>query len=311
MKSQYNFSHRNTNLLKLLICSSLACLISISLSAPTVAQSMEDIEIKVEKVSDGIYMLIGQGGNIGLSIGDDGAFVIDDQFAPLTDKILSAISTVTDKPVKFVINTHWHGDHSGGNEPMAESGAIIVAHDNVRTRLMADRPAMGNRPASPGATGKALPVVTFKDGVTFHWNSQTVDVKHVLPSHTDGDSLVIFKPANVIHSGDVFPNSGYPYIDAGSGGNIHGFVANARTLLGLMDEETLVIPGHGPVTNKAQVEKFLEVLELAIQRIGDLKNQGKTVEEIQALKPMVEFDAEWGQGFMNPDNFIAGVYNTL
>lgn len=271
----------------------------------------DDVTIETVPVSDGIYMLVGQGGNIGLSVGDDGAFIIDDQFAPLSEKIKAAIAGQTDQPVRFVVNTHWHGDHVGGNEPFGNDGAVIFAHENVRARLAAGRPAMGGQQAIPPAPEAALPVVTFADGVTFYWNGQTIQVTHVAPSHTDGDSIIHFREANVIHTGDSYINSGYPFIDTSSGGRIEGFISNTKKLLSMVDNDTRIIPGHGPVAGREDVEEFLNVLQLSRDRIGALKQQGKSLEEIQAARPMAEYDKEWGAGFINPDRWIEGVYNTM
>lgn len=273
--------------------------------------NFDNVEIKAHQVSGGIYMLTGQGGNIGLSIGDDGAFVVDDQFAPLSGKVKAAIAKLTDKPIKFVVNTHWHGDHTGGNEPLAEAGAIIVAHKNVRQRLAEGRPAVGGQNATPGAAEGALPVVTFDDGVTFFWNGQTIDVMHTEPAHTDGDSFIAFREANVIHTGDGFINSGYPFIDVSSGGSVTGFINNVTALLRMMDDDTKIIPGHGPISSKAEVTRFLEVVTLAERRIGKMKQEGQSLQQVQSAKPMAEYDKEWGAGFMTPDRFIEGVYNSL
>ena len=287
------------------------CLLAIT---PALAQAQTDndaAEIVTTAVGDNLYMLAGRGGNIGLSIGDDGAFLIDDKFAPLSDTILAAVAELTDKPVRFVVNTHWHGDHTGGNANMAQQGAIVVAHHRVRERLAAGRPASGAMRAVPGASGPALPVLTFEDGVTFHWNNDTIVVRHVARSHTDGDSFVLFQGANVIHTGDVFITSGYPFVDTASGGRVQGFIDNARLLLELADADTVIIPGHGDLGSRADVEQFLAVLELAVARIGDLKESGMTLEQVQEASPMADYDERWGQGFMTPARFIAGVYNSL
>ena len=287
-------------------------LVALIAANPIRAQrGFDDVQIQAVPIANGIYMLTGQGGNIGLSIGADGAFIIDDQFAPLSDKIQAAIAKLTDKPVRFVVNSHWHGDHAGGNEPFGKAGAIIVAHENVRERLVAGRPAAGEQAAIPPAPAAALPVVTFADGVAFYWNGQTIEVSHVAPSHTDGDSIIFFKQANVVHTGDSYINGGYPFVDAASGGKIGGFISNTEKLLAMIDDNTKIIPGHGPVSSKADVVKFLEVLKLSHQRIGDLKKQGKSLQQVQAAKPMAEYDAQWGAGFMSPDRWIEGVYNTL
>jgi glyoxylase-like metal-dependent hydrolase (beta-lactamase superfamily II) len=188
--------------------------------ATSFAQSAEDVVVEAARVAGNVYMITGQGGNIGLCTGDDGAFLIDDQFAPLTDQILAAVAELTPEPVRFVVNTHWHFDHTGGNENLGEAGAIIVAHENVRKRLSTEQfMAAFNRtvPASPPG---ALPVITFTDAVTFHWNDDELHVLHVKPAHTDGDAIIHFRRANVIHVGDVYFNGMYPFIDASAGGCI-------------------------------------------------------------------------------------------
>ncbi|MBT8487910.1 MAG: MBL fold metallo-hydrolase, partial [Gemmatimonadetes bacterium] len=183
---------------------------------------MENVQIRTQQVADGVYMLMGQGGNIGVSVGDDGVFIIDDQFAPLTDKILAAIAAITDEPVRFVFNTHWHGDHTGGNENMGEAGALIVAHDNVRERMSTEqvlerigRP-VSTTPASPAG---ALPVITFSEDVSFHINGGQLHAFHVSNAHTDGDAIVHFVSANVVHMGDTFFRDRFPFIDTASGGS--------------------------------------------------------------------------------------------
>ena len=296
---------RSHNLPGLLVALSLLAL------TPTLAQAEPTTEVVTTAVGDNLYMLSGRGGNMGLSVGVDGAFLIDDQFAPLSDSILAAIAGLTDKPVRFVVNTHWHGDHTGGNANMAQQGAVVVAHHRVRERLAAGRPASGTMPVVAGASGAALPVLTFDDGVTFHWNNDTIAVRHVASSHTDGDSIVLFQRANVIHTGDVFVTSGYPFIDTASGGQVQGFIDNARLLLELADADTVIIPGHGELARRADVEEFLTVLELAVARIGELKGSGMTLEQVQQASPMAAYDQRWGQGFMTPARFIAGVYNSL
>jgi glyoxylase-like metal-dependent hydrolase (beta-lactamase superfamily II) len=211
---------------------------------PTEAQDFESVEIKTTRVASGIYMLEGRGGNLGVSIGSDGAFLIDDQFAPLTEKILAAIRKLSGAPIRFVLNTHWHGDHTGGNENLGKAGALIVAHENVRERMSVEQfiEAFGRRvdPSPPGA----LPVVTFTDAVTFHLNGDEIHAFHVPPAHTDGDSIVHFRIANVVHTGDTYFNGRYPFIDLSTGGTIDGVIAAADRLLELCDTETRIIPSR-------------------------------------------------------------------
>jgi cyclase len=274
-------------------------------------QDFSKVEIKAEKVADGIYMLTGAGGNIGLSVGKSGTYVIDDQYAPLTDKILAAIRAITPDPVRFVVNTHWHGDHTGGNENLGKAGALLVAHENVRRRMSGEQfNATFNRstPASPEA---ALPVVTFTDAVTFHWNGDEIRVHHVPPAHTDGDSIVHFVKADVVHMGDLFFNGGYPYIDTSSGGKVDGVIAAAEQALARVGETTRIIPGHGPVAARADLQAYRDAVKTLRDRIAKLKAEGKSRDEAIAAKPTADHDAKWGTGFMKGDAFTGLVYDSL
>ena len=265
----------------------------------TNAQDLANIVIKAERVSGNVYMLTGAGGNIGLSIGEDGSFLIDDQFAPLTERILASVAELTPQPVRFVVNTHWHGDHTGGNEHLDEAGAIIVAHDNVRTRM---------RTGSPEA---ALPVVTFAESMTFYWNADEVRVVHVGPAHTDGDSIVYFREANVIHMGDTFFNGMYPYIDVSTEGTITGMIQAADTVLGLANDKTKIIPGHGPLGGVKELRASRAMLQEVHGRFQKLIRDGASKEEVIAAKPTRDLDAEWGRGFMKPDRWVGIIYDSM
>jgi glyoxylase-like metal-dependent hydrolase (beta-lactamase superfamily II) len=256
-------------------------------------------------------MLVGQGGNIGLSVGDDGAFLVDDQYAPLTDRIQAAVAALTEAPVRFVVNTHWHGDHTGGNENLGKGGALIVAHDNVRKRLASDQFIEAFNREFPASPKVALPVVTFNDTVTFHVNGQTVQAFHVEPAHTDGDSAVWFQEADVLHTGDLFFNGFYPFIDVGSGGSVDGMIAAADRLLGMIGEHTKLIPGHGPAGNRADYVAFRDMLEGVRDAVAPLVAAGKSLEEVQAANPLAPFDETWGQGFLNSETFTGIVYASL
>jgi cyclase len=274
-------------------------------------QDFSKVEVTSEKVAEGVYMLKGGGGNIGVSIGADAVFVIDDQYAPLTPKIKAALATLTDKPVRFVFNTHWHGDHTGGNENMAQAGALIVAHENVRKRMSTDQfiEAFGSKvPASPAV---ALPVVTFTDDVTFHLNGDEIHAVHVPPAHTDGDAIVHFRKANVIHGGDVFFNGLYPFIDLSSGGSVAGMIGGADRMLALANDTTRIIPGHGPLGMKADLKAYRDMLATIRDRIAAMVQAGKTVEEVTAAAPTADLDAKWGGGFLKPAQFVALVYKDL
>ena len=228
------------------------------LAVPTIlaAQNFDTIQVKAQPLRGGVYMLTGSGGNIGLSVGDDMAFVIDDQYAPLSAKILAAITTLTPKPVKYVVNTHWHGDHTGGNENMGKAGAVLVAHDNVRKRMSAEQfNAVFNSRTPPSPAG-ALPVVTFSDSVSFFVNGDEVVAFHVPPAHTDGDVVIQFTKADVIHMGDTFMTVGYPFIDVSTGGNVNGIIGAADRVLAMCGPQTIVIPGHGPASDCAGLRGY-------------------------------------------------------
>ena len=275
------------------------------------AQDFDNVKIEAIPLADGLHMLTGRGGNLAVSTGADGVFLVDDQFAPLTDKIRAAIAEISGAPLRFVVNTHWHGDHTGGNENLGKAGVTIVAHENVRARLSVDQfQAAFNRtvPASPPA---ALPVITFRTDVTFHLNGQEVHVFHVDPAHTDGDSIVHFRGANTIHMGDTFFNGIYPFIDLGSGGSVDGLVAAADRALELADAETKIIPGHGLLADRAALVTYRDMLAAVRERLRDLIAQGKSADEAVKARPTAAFDAKWGGGFMKPDVFTRIVYSSL
>jgi glyoxylase-like metal-dependent hydrolase (beta-lactamase superfamily II) len=290
----------------------LSCLlVSAAFISAMAQQDFSQVTIKTTEVTPGIYMLEGFGGNIGLSIGDDGVFVIDDQFAPLTAKIQQAIAALTKQPVRFVVNTHWHIDHAGGNENLGKAGAIIVAHDNVRKRLQKGQFVAVFNAEIPAAPPAALPISTFDQGVTFHWNNDTLEVLHIAPSHTDGDAVIYFKDANVVHTGDLYWNGLYPVIDASSGGSAEGMVSGVEEVLARIDSNSKVIPGHGPLSNKAEMQVYHEMLKTSHARIKALKDQGKTVEQIVAAKPTADYDEQWGNALLSPEQWVQMVYSTL
>jgi glyoxylase-like metal-dependent hydrolase (beta-lactamase superfamily II) len=275
------------------------------------AQDLADVRIETVHAGEGVYMLSGRGGNIGLAVGPDGAFLVDDQYAPLTPRILAAVGALTDRPIRFVVNTHWHGDHTGGNENMGKAGALLVAHENVRRRMSVEQFSAAFQRKTPPSPEGALPVVTFTESVTFHWNGDEIRAFHVDPAHTDGDAIIHLVKADVIHMGDVFFNGMYPFIDTESGGRIDGMIAAADRVLALAGEKTRLIPGHGPLGTKADLKAYRDVLATARDRIAKLKAAGKTRDEVVAAKPTAEFDAKWGGGFMKPEVWTGIVYDSL
>jgi cyclase len=275
------------------------------------AQNFDTVTVRAQHLRGGVYMLTGSGGNMGLSVGDDAAFLVDDQFAPLTAKIIAAVAGVTSKPIKFVVNTHWHFDHTGGNENLGKAGALLVAHNNVRKRMSTDQfMAQMNRrvPASPAV---ALPVVTFTDSITFHINGDELVAVHVPPAHTDGDVLVYFTKADVIHMGDTFMTVSYPFIDLSSGGTADGFVTAADRALSVCGAQTIIIPGHGPVTNCDGLRTWRTVIATVRDRVRAEMQKGRTLDQIKAAGLSKEFDDRWGRGFIQPAAFVESVYRSL
>ena len=266
------------------------------------------VEVKAEKVADNIYMLTGAGGNVGLSVGRDGALLIDDQFAPLAPKIRAAVALLSDQPIRFLINTHWHGDHAGGNEAFGKTGSVIVAQDNVRNRLNSTQPGPMGGPDSPPAPAAALPVVTYADAVTLHFNDDDLDMTHVANAHTDGDTIIRFRKANVIHMGDTFFLGSYPFIDNKSGGSYDGMIAAIEKGLALADDNTRIIPGHGPLGNKKDLQEFHDMLVAIRARVVKLVQAGKTQDEVIAAKPTADYDAKLPGSFFKPDVWVARVY---
>ncbi len=278
-------------------------------SAP--AQDFDDVEIKATPVADGIYMLTGAGGNMGLCVGEDGTFLIDDQFAPLTEKIQAAIAGVTDQPVKFIVNTHWHGDHTGGNENFGEAGAVIFAHENVRKRMSTDQFTAAFNDTTPASPPGALPVVTFADGVTFHMNGRDIRVFHVDNAHTDGDAMIYFPEANVLHMADVYFNGLYPYIDVSAGGTVKGMLGAVQQALDLSDGDTVIIPGHGPLSNKEELTAYRDMLSTVAERMVREIKAGKSLDEVLASKPTAEYDEALGGKWLTPEQFVSILYSDL
>ena len=269
------------------------------------------VEVKVVPVAGGVSMLVGQGGNIGVTSGKDGIFLVDDQFEPLVPKIRAAVKTLGDGPIRFVVNTHFHGDHTGGNAKLHESGAVIIAQENVRKRLGMERVDRDTKERIPPKPPEAWPLVTYADGVALYLNGDELEVTHVARAHTDGDSVIRFKKANVIHMGDTFFNGFYPFIDVDSGGSVDGMIAAADKVLSIADDRTKLIPGHGPLGSKADLQTYRSVLAGIRDRVKALVAQGKTLDQVIAAKPTAQWDATWGKGFMKPDVFVSFVYRSL
>ena len=277
-----------------------------------IAQENTTVEIVVSQIADHIYVLSGPGGNIGLSVGDDAVFLIDDKYAPVIPAIKKAVAKVTDRPVSVILNTHWHGDHTGGNEDFRSDGAIIISHDNVRKRMSTEQfRSVFNRttPASPDA---ALPIVTFDDGLTLHINNDVIQAMHVPHAHTDGDTILKFQNANVVHTGDIVFNGVYPYIDVDSGGSVLGIINAVELIIAMSDDDTVFIPGHGSITaTRDDLRVYLSMLVTVRDRVSQMITDGKTIEEVQASDASAEYDAEWTWNFINPELFKKLVYLSL
>ncbi|MBU0482748.1 MAG: MBL fold metallo-hydrolase [Proteobacteria bacterium] len=274
----------------------------------TVGYAEEEVKITPVKITDQIYMITGKGGNIGLFVGKDGTFMIDDQFAPLTEQILSVIGSVGGDHPRFLINTHYHGDHTGGNEKLGREGTLIFSHHNVRDRLkmgsFIEAFKMKGEPTAP----EGLPVVTFSKDLSFHFEGNTITARHVPHAHTDGDCFIHFREANVIHAGDFFFNGLYPFIDVGHGGSLKGMITAVDKVLALSDEKTKIIGGHGPLGDKKQLTAFRVMLATAYERLGKLKAEGKSAAEAVAEKPLADLEETWGKGMFTGDRWIELIY---
>ncbi|HEX3698468.1 MAG TPA: MBL fold metallo-hydrolase [Polyangia bacterium] len=301
--------------MKKITMSTMAVLLA---SAPALAQMGDPakVTLKTSPVAGGVSVIEGEngfaGGNVAVTVGDDGVFIIDDEIAPMTPKLKAALGALTKKPVRFVVNTHWHADHTGGNPAMAAAGAVIIAHDNVRKRLSVDQfmDFLGQKMTFPALPPAALPVVTFSDDVTLHLNGDEIHVFHVPPAHTDGDAIVHFKKANVIHMGDTFVTISYPLVDTNNGGVFAGFITAAEKVLAMCDDNTKIIPGHGQISSKADLKAWHDMLVQIHDRIGKQIAAKKSVDDIKASKPTAEWDAKFGQMMVKGDQLVEMIVKT-
>lgn len=276
------------------------------------AQDENNVTIKTTKLTDTLYMLEGSGGNILVSVGEDGVFMVDDQFAPLTVKIKDAISKITDKPIKFVINTHWHPDHTGGNENLGEASAIIVSHDNVRKRLSTEQFSDFFKRSVPPLSEKGLPIITFSDNMTIYQNDDKIHIIHMDNGHTDGDSIVFFTKNNVIHVGDDFSDKAYPFIDISSGGTIDGLISSLKTISSRINDETKVVSGHTGISNKTKVNEYANMLTDVRNKTSQMITEGKTLEDIITLQPTSKYDKiYYDYSNRTPEDFVTHIYQSL
>jgi cyclase len=289
-----------------------ALIVFLYFIASVQAQDFSKVEMKVNKVAGNVYMLEGAGGNIGASVGEDGIVIVDDQFAPLADKIKAALKGITDKPVRFVINTHYHSDHTGGNQ-IFQKDAPVIAHDNVRNRLERGG-TLGNlgsfkREEKPAAK-ETLPIITFGHDVTVHLNGEDIRILHYPSGHTDGDSMVFFPKSNVVHMGDDFVTYGFPFIDLAGGGSVEGMITAAEYVISKLPQDVRVIPGHGPISNLDDVRKFVAMLKETRAVVEKAIKEGKTLDQMKQEK-ILEPWKKWSGQFISSDTFIETLYNDL
>lgn len=277
----------------------------------TLGIDLSTTEIEIIPLRGPLTMLIGSGGNIGVSAGEDGVFMVDDQYAPLTTRILAAVRTLSDQPIRYVLNTHWHYDHTGGNRNLGKQGIPLVAHDNARRRLKTGQviePFGANIPPEPP---EGLPEITYSDTMTFHLNGETVRVIHVGNAHTDGDSIVHFQDSNVIHMGDTYFNGFYPFIDVSSDGSIDGVIRAANLVLGLADGATKIIPGHGPLSNRGELTKYRDMLVTARTMVAAAIKARVPLDQMIATNLLSDIDRDWGHGAIKPDTFLTILHGDL
>lgn len=281
-----------------------------SLAIPAAAQ--DTTRFTTQLVTPGIHMLVEpSGGNVGLSVGEDGVFMIDDHLEAVSPRLLAAVRSITPDPVRMLINTHFHFDHAGGNEVLGRGGAIIVAHDNVRRRLSVDQFYQSFNFTQKKTAKPGLPVITFSRDVTFHLNADEIHAFHVRNAHTDGDAVVYFRNANVIHAGDIFFNGIYPFIDVSMGGSIDGMISAANRLVALATADTKIIPGHGPLANRAALVRYRDMLVATRLAVRTAMRGNRTLAQVKAARPTARWDATWGNGFMKPDQYVETLYRSL
>ncbi len=270
-----------------------------------------EMQVKTVKLTDSLYVLEGAGGNVAAFVWDEGVLLVDDKLAPASADVKAAVAAITPKPIRFVVNSHWHRDHSGGNEALAGEGSVIVAHENVRRRMSVDGfIAVFDRKTTASPPG-ALPVVTFTRDVTFHLGGEEISVVHVSAAHTDGDSFVRFRKANVLHMGDCFLNGSYPVIDRSSGGLFTGVLSGADEALGLLDDKSRIVPGHGPVAGASELRRWREMLVTILERVKKAAAAGRTLDEVKASRPTKEWDDLFPRSFVTPDHVVEEAYRAV
>jgi len=291
----------------------LVALLLASINSSFAQDKTQDkaVEFTTIQLSDAIYMLQGRGGNVGISTGEDGLYIIDDQVKPITSQLLQAIRKISNKPIKFVINTHYHADHTGGNEAIGGAGAVIIAHDNIRKRMTSKQVSIFMNNTTPPYPKGALPVVTFNDRMSLHFNGESATAYYVANGHTDGDSIIHFPVSNVIHMGDMYFNGLYPYVDLDAGGSMEGLVEAADLALSMADESTRIIPGHGPLAMTEDLKSYRDFLIKASANVQELIDQDMNLQQIIAAQPTREWDETMGKTWIKPAQFVTFIYNSL
>jgi len=290
---------------------SLLLIALIFASTNSLAAQDKPVEFTTIQLSDSVYMLRGRGGNVGISNGKDGVYIIDDQVSPITNQLLQAIRKISNKPIRFVINTHYHADHTGGNETIGGAGAVIIAHDNIRKRMTTEQVSIFMQNTTPPYAENALPIVTFNDSMSLHLNGETATAYHVANGHTDGDSIIHFPVSNVIHMGDMYFNNQYPYVDLDAGGSMQGLLAAADLALSMANESTRIIPGHGPLGIMEDLKNYRDYLVKASANVQELIDQEMNLQQIIAAEPTKEWDEELGKTWITPAQFVTFIYNSL
>jgi glyoxylase-like metal-dependent hydrolase (beta-lactamase superfamily II) len=301
-----------TSMNRTILAAAATAVLVLGVSASAQHQpDFSQVQIKTTDLGNRTYMLEGQGGNITVAVGDDGIIMVDGEFAPLHDKIKAAITAVSKQPIKYLVNTHFHGDHTGGNEPFGKDGAIVVAHQNVKTRLAEGTTNGLNGTKTPPVPAAALPAQVYTDALTLQVKGRTAQLKHIANAHTDGDTYVYFTDANVLATGDIVTFQRYPNIDFANGGNVKGVLAGVDTYLKLANDNTKIVPGHGALGTKADLMAYRTLIQTARDRVAKLIADGKSEADAVAAKPLAELDAKVGANEMASANFVRVIYNSL